>query len=146
MGMPKIDLETLKTKLPPQHYALVEGIVATRGKNKGCLRASKPPVPQMVRVDDPDAFFGYRYEYEDEAGQQAGMTAYVWRMVAFAISPNRQHSCMPVMCEIELPGSGADRRALAKMLDDEVVKVVVDMFPLRHQYGTMRWGYALGYL
>ena len=145
MTMPKINLDLIEKQLTPARFELVKGIVSTRGKNKGCLRASKPKVAKMTKFDAPDEVFGYRYDYATDEERKQAMTAYVWRMVAFAISPQRQHACMPVMCECELPGTGSERRKLAKMLDDEVVEVVVRTVPLTQQTGTLRWGRALGY-
>lgn len=143
MKMPKIDLETLERKLTPGRFAIVKGIVATRGENKGCLRASKPKLARMTRYDD-DSDWGYHYDYATEEERQQAYTAYVWRMVAFFVSPVRQHRCMPVMCDCELPGRGEERRKLAKTLDDAIVSVVIDSIPLKEQYGTLAWGRAFG--
>lgn len=140
--MPEIKLESLHLTAPQLDIA--KGIISTRGENKGCLRASKPKTPRKVKFEDPNALFGYRYDYADEAGRKAGMTAYVWRMVAFFVSPVSQHRCMPVMCECDLPGTASERRKLAKDLDDLIVKLIVDSIPLTQQHGTLAWGRAYG--
>jgi hypothetical protein len=53
-AMPCIDLGLLRTSLPPEDYSIVECIVASKGKNKGRLRASKPPL-----TDDTNRLAAY---------------------------------------------------------------------------------------
>lgn len=142
-AMPRINLDELKRVMSPEDYALVVGIVNSR---TGELRASKPAVPNMVKVADPtDAIRGYRWEYANDADAAKGKTAYIWRQVAFAISPIRQHQCMPVTDIFDLPGDYDSRRALAKVLD-EVADVVVKTVPVTQWHGVIRWGNALGVL
>jgi hypothetical protein len=68
MEMPAVNLEILKTVLSVNDMDIVSKVVAKRG-GVNRLRASKP-------ADGP--------------------AAYVWRMVAFIVSPHSQHHCMPV--------------------------------------------------
>lgn len=70
MDMPCIDLDLLKTKLNPQQMILVGDCFVNRG-GKVRLRSSRPT-------------------------KSKGATQYIWRMIAFTVSPNPQHHCMPV--------------------------------------------------
>lgn len=119
--MPKIDLDALQDDLEPKDFAIVRRIVATKGKNKGRLRASKPKV-------------------QNEVDPLSGKAAYVWRMVCFMASPNPQHSCMPVTADWDLPiydedeswladaSEGAKRRReMCKELDALVDKVAATL-------------------
>ena len=72
--MPSINLDALT--LDEAERSLAEKIIATKGKNKGCLRAAKP--------------------------SNAGDAAYVWRMVAFQVSPIPQHHCLPVCADFDI--------------------------------------------
>lgn len=106
----------------------------------GELRASKPKVQEQVKVAD-DSIYGYTYRHLTPEAQ--GDAAYVWRMVAFMVSQNRQHQCMPVTAEFDLGGTYTERMSRAKTLDalvDKIVKIV----PMRECHGALRWGKALG--
>lgn len=141
-AMPKIDLEALEATLTAEDFGLVKGIVNTK---TGELRVSKPSLPKKIQVPSGNAY-GYTYEYKDAADASKGMTAYVWRMVAFSISPVAQHQCMPCMAFCDLPGTASreERRALENRLD-ALAEVVVRSIPITQQHGTMRWAKALGY-
>lgn len=124
---PAINLDSLKQILSPENYAIAEAIVTTQGRHKGCLRSSKP--------------------------KNNSKAAYVWRMVAFQISPNPQHHCMPVCADFDLYDVFAKEdqnykvvNQLAKQLDKEVVDPITNTVPKEQWYGIMRWGRALGYL
>jgi hypothetical protein len=137
--MPKIILHNLD--LTADEYRLARGIINLR---TGELRASKPPVPRKVQVGERDRFGIRRYDYADEAGANAGRTAYIWRMVAFMVSPIAAHHCMPVTAEFDLPGDFDASRKEAKELD-KVVSKIVDNIPAHEWHGVRRWGKALGY-
>ena len=132
--MPIITLD----HLTPAERKIAAGIVATRGKNKDRLRASKPKV---IRTDlgPKDDGIGYYHNWHIEGGE----TAYVWRMVAFQVSPKSQHHCMPCTADFDLPGSFSENRALAKELDAIVAKIV-DAVPPSEWHGLRRWGQAYG--
>lgn len=92
--------------------------------NKNALRASKP--------------------------QKDGESAYVWRHVAFSISPHSQHWCMPCTSDFDLPhdpywiqGNGDIRRARTKELD-KIVDAIVNVVPRQQWYGVNRWARAFG--
>jgi hypothetical protein len=131
--MPKIDLTALN--FSAVDYELVRGIVNSR---TGELRASKPELPDKVKMNG-------HYDYLTEADARKGMTAYIWRMVAFEISPHSQHQCMPICADFDLPHCGGydERRELSKHLD-EIVKAIVDKVPMSEWHGIIRWGNAFG--
>jgi len=83
MEMPVIDLAVLKTVLSPEAYAIAEKCCATRGGEKR-LRATKP---------------------------KDGVAAYVWRHVAFTVSPMPVHQCMPMTADFDIPDSAFAHRA-----------------------------------
>jgi hypothetical protein len=76
--------------------------------------------------------------------------AYVWRMVVFQLSSNRQHQCMPVCADFDLPandenGKWSSRiaREQAKKLD-LLVYAIVESVPTEQRHGINRWARALG--
>jgi len=144
-NMPKIDLDQLKTHLSAEDYALVAGIVNT---HTGCLRASKPTLPRkkFYKADPAVARFpgDGDYDYADDAGRQAGMTAYVWRFVAFMISPIAQHQCMPCMAFCDLPGRDPDARRLLEKRLDALADAVVDTVKMSDWHGVTRWAQVYG--
>jgi hypothetical protein len=133
--MPKIAIDKL-TNLDSADIDLVRGIVNSR---TGELRASKPELPDKVKVQSG------HYDYVTESDARKGMTAYIWRMVAFEVSPHRQHQCMPICADFDLPDCGghSERRNLSNRLD-EIVKAVVDSVPMNEWHGVIRWGNAFG--
>jgi hypothetical protein len=122
--MPRLNLSALEAILDPAELALAKRCIASRGANKGCLRASKPPVSS----DDPES----------------GKAAYLWRMIAFTASPKRQHQCLPICADFDLPGSYEGRRFLARELDALADKVL-ETIPKSQHHGTHSWGKAFGY-
>ncbi len=135
--MPVINIDKLASLLAPDDLEIVSRIVGTRGDTKGRLRASKPPT-------------------KDDTGRLA---TYVWRMVAFEVSPLSAHHCMPCTVEFDLPRecwgpSGfQDHKAIHQVAEhrrqvtahlDEVVKAVVDNIPRTQWHGIIRWGQAFG--
>ncbi len=129
-GMPVINLDSLSG---------AARMFAERITIHGRLRASKPPV-EKVKV--PHERYGYTYEPADP---DAGRAAYIWRMVAFQISPIDKHQCMPCTADFDLPGDFDARRADMKRLD-EIVDQIVNTVPASDWHGIRRWGNALGLL
>lgn len=139
--MPIIDLNALREQVTDEEFAILRRCIATQGKNKGRLRASKP----MVNRQDP----------------LSGKAAYVWRNIAFLVSPVGQHQCIPVTAEWDLPihvtlppvsdpaysdcalAKHEARRQMSKELDTLVDKVV-NTIPKEEWYGVTRWARALG--
>ena len=144
--MPKLDLDLIKTLMAPHQFALVKGIVATRGENKGCLRAAKPKTHKTVAVSakSPEFVGDVDYVYEDlETATKLGYTAYIWRMVAFSISPKSQHHCMPCTADWSIPGAYSDIKEEIKALD-ELVDIVVKTVKVSEWHGIKRWGQVYG--
>lgn len=118
---------------------IAKGIFTRSGE----FRASKPKVVKKSVKVVADCFLGYSYNYANKKEIIQGETAYVWRMVAFFISSNRQHQCMPVTAYFDLNGTVKEQNKRAKELDvlvDKITKLV----PLHKQSGTLNWGRALG--
>lgn len=136
MNMPIIDMSALN--LSESDAAIAQGIIATRGENKGRLRASAPKVAVTGKVE------GYFGSMVNAYNQQEAESYYVWRMVAFYVSPMSQHHCMPVMDDQYLGGSYDARKARAKELD-KLVDAIVNTIPRSQWHGVTRWGRALGY-
>jgi len=138
--MPTLDLS--KTAAWPEEWQRIAKAIIGRG---GRIRASKPTLPRKVRKAAPDTVTGSRYVYADDAGRLAGQAAYVWRMVAFQVSPHAEHQCMPVTATFYLEDQGSYEadRAEEKRLD-EIAKAIVDLIPPREWHGIQRWGRAFG--
>lgn len=125
--MPNIDLSLVD--LIPSEMEIAKHVIKSSKANpmSGPLRATKP------KVD--------------------GEASYVWRMVAFQISPISQHHCMPVCADFDLPrqywdrkinpNCHDDRRARIKELD-KIADVIVNSVPKQQWHGIRRWGRALG--
>jgi hypothetical protein len=81
-----------------------------------------------------------------------GRAAYVWRMVAFSVSSNPRHQCMPCTADWDLADDyrGADRRVDHDALRaecgrlDKIVDQIVAVVPKEQWAGVIRWGNALG--
>ena len=127
-----------------EELRIVKACFATRGKNKGALRASKPFDTADCIEGKPDARF-------------KGMANYVWRMLCFDFLPYAPHVCMPVTAEWDLHasyprfayGSGeyVEQKIHQKELRvwlDRVIKTAEANLPITRQGGAMRWAKALG--
>lgn len=76
--------------------------------------------------------------------------AYVWRMVAFNVSPKPEHQCMPVSVYffVQVPGESkwsvetVDR--FIKETLDPIIDAVIDNIPATEWHGVRRWTSALG--
>lgn len=122
--MPVITLDA--ADLDTGERQLAELILGRGGK----LRASKPTI---------------RREADGSPVEPSGSAAYLWRMVAFQVSPRRQHQCMPVMAFCDLPrmADRGARRAREKELNalaDQIAATV----PCNQHHGTRRWAQAFG--
>lgn len=126
--MPTINVDSIE--LTADEKTLVARIL-----NKGKLRASKPKIAYTI-VDKPRGNITIKIRQPDDIG---GKAAYVWRMVAFIVSPISQHHCMPCTAEFDLPEDNYTlRRELAKELDKLVDKIVASV-PKEQWYGVKRW-------
>lgn len=132
MNMPIIPLDHLTA----EEREMAQGIVATQGKNKGRLRAGKPKIEYDIVEKN-----GRKLRYPND---KTGKTAYLWRMVAFHVSPISQHQCLPIMANLDLPGNYDESVALAKEMD-VIVNKIIDAMPRKEWQGINRWARALGY-
>jgi len=138
--MPTIGLD----HLTPEERKIAQGIVASRGKNKGRLRASKPKVERHIaRYEHYDLPSGPYESPVYEPDRDQGETAYVWRMVAFAVSPKSQHHCLPCTAGFDIPGKWSEKRARLDELNALADKII-SVIPARQHRGTIRWGQAFG--
>jgi hypothetical protein len=132
MEMPVIPMD----HLTPEEKSIAIGIVSTRGKNKNRLRASKPKIDYTIVKKDN---VPYRIP-----SLETGRIAYVWRMVAFHLSPIASHHCLPMLAEFDLPGTVEEGRAEARKLNVLVDKIV-NAVPKTLWQGIGRWARALGH-
>jgi len=131
-----------KSNLTDAEKKIARRICATRGKNTGNLRTSKPPI-KRIEHENP---LGYYPIWEIKNGE----AAFVWRHVAFMISENHRHHCMPVMAFCDLTDgvqkedgawikrSREEQKEYEKKLMDLAGKIVDLVNPLRWN-GVRRW-------
>lgn len=119
MSMPSILEAIQKANLTGREKEIADQLV---GRN-GLLRSTKP--------------------------KNDGEAMYVWRMVAFQISPHPQHHCMPVAAVFDVDirdekgkWSSALVRVRTKELDVLVDKIV-NQVPKHEWHGVMNWAGAL---
>lgn len=113
--------------------------IVDRITNKGRLRATCPPKPKFEKIEDGEGIIGYHYEYASPEDRMKGHAGYVWRMVAFMISPKSEHHCMPVTVDLYLGHVKAESKVLDKLTDK-----IIDAVPIREWHGIVRWGKAIG--
>ena len=123
--MPTIKIEELNLTLDQMN------IVKCILKKDGSIRLSKP------KIKNTD--------------HKTGKAAYIWRMLAFQVSKNPVHHCMPVCATFDLPAyddCGRWRSNLAnemardlKVIEDEIMKQISCL----QWYGIKKWSRALGY-
>ena len=103
---------------------------------------STEEVALILETVKPDASL-----YASKPTGATGRGKYLWRMLAFGISPNPKHHCIPVTADFDLNDDlGGDwdaTRAEAKVLN-ELATQVERLVPIEERHGTLRWGRALG--
>lgn len=134
-SMPIINLDA--ANLTKEEQELAKGIVNPR---TGALRATKPQVKVIDHGIDPDDPNGYYHIYTHEGGR----TAYIWRHVAFMVSPRRQHQCMPTLDFCDLDGTMEEIREESAKLRN-IADRIVETVPAEQQHGLHRWARAFGY-
>jgi hypothetical protein len=110
MNMPRIDMQALWRKLSAEDMAIVRRVV-----RDWKLRSSRPKIHDSAES---------RY------------AIYVWRMVAFQISPNVQHHCIPTTCFWYLPKNTS--KAVMQRLDS-IVDAICDTVPNEEWWGIRAW-------
>lgn len=136
--MPNIDINQIRD-LTDRERKIVELIL-----NKGALRASRPTVARQTKIKD-NSRYGYHYGHLNDDDALKGEASYVWRMVAFQISPIPQHQCIPCTQDSDIGGRFEDRKKITDPLDNLVERIVDSVDP-RKWHGIKRWGNALGLL
>lgn len=154
--MPQINLEPIAERLASMSYTfnnpetgstslivgldVAYGIISTQGKNKGCLRASKPPMDETIitRVR-----YGYESRYRTSPLADCA-TVQIWRYVAFEASPLGQHHSMPVMASFDCPfDMPVEEMNQFSRWCQSVADVILETIPRKP--GLERWANALGY-
>lgn len=115
-------------------------IIATQGKNAGCLRASKP---KMGRTIIERKRYGHLGRYYTSPLPDCA-AAQVWRHVAFAASSNPQHQSLPVMADFDCPFD-MDHDTMDRFAKwcQSIADVILSQ--IKKQPGIDRWARALGY-
>ena len=93
--------------------------------------------------------------YASRPRKATGDTVYLWRILAFHLSPKPEHQCMPVTADMDVgpdhkPGDTAEntrkrfqaRDVRVKVLSG-IVKRVIDLIPPNQWHGARRWHRAL---
>lgn len=112
MEMPKIDMMALWRKLPASDMAIIRRIVKPKSFQ---LKGSRP------KLHDSD---------------ESRYAAYVWRMVAFYVSPNSQHHCIPTTCFWWLP-KGSDGKVMQRL--NGLVDKITATVPRQEWWGVRAW-------
>ena len=86
--------------------------------------------------------------FASKPNKASGDVQYLWRMVAFGISPNPKHQCLPIMAEFDLDIAmgGYDYYEVRKrttVLDNLALRIERSL-PLEDRHGTMTWARVLG--
>jgi len=68
-----------------------------------------------------------------------GYAAYLWRMVAFMISDNRAHNCIPCMADLYIPIEDREIRNQVIAILDTLDKRIVDQFKPSECTGLKAW-------
>jgi hypothetical protein len=122
-----------KIKLNESLFTDFELKLAKRILNNGILRASKPALSFDVRPADDDHHCAYKVHNLADAS-----AAYIWRNVAFNVSPHPQHHCLPVMADVYIHLPHDLRREWIKTLD-VIVDKIVDSIPKHEWHGIAAW-------
>lgn len=112
--MPLID----PTKFSDSEIRKFAEAISTTRKGENRLRASKPECDN-------------------------GEASYVWRMVAFEVSPKSQHHCIPVTADFGMSLNYEERRTRCNELD-VVVDAIVNSIPKNEWHGISRWRRGFG--
>ena len=81
--------------------------------------------------------------YANKPCKASGEAKYLWRMVAFTISHKAVHHCLPVMAEMDIPGSCSETWAITQRLDALADRIIAAA-PLKDHHGTTSWARVMG--
>lgn len=81
--------------------------------------------------------------YASKPGKASGDAKYLWRMVAFGVSPIQKHQCLPMTADFDLEGEYQERLARGRELD-QVAQRIERTVPIQERHGTMAWARVLG--
>jgi hypothetical protein len=73
-----------------------------------------------------------------------GEVMYVWRMVAFAISTNPKHHCLPMCADFDVRIADYRERLARTRELDLIADAIVDTVPPSLWHGVARWSRAFG--
>lgn len=115
--------------------------IATQGKNKGRLRAAKPPIATQIIERNRGQYSSGQFYTMTLA---EGAAAQVWRHMVFYASPHGQHHSIPVMAEFDAPFDMPtdDLRSFSKWCQ-QVADTVLRIIPIEQQTGLHRWARVL---
>lgn len=153
--MPELDLSICNLTAEELNIAKY----AIKGdKLKGTLRASKPKEqkhsiriepefsPEKQYLKDISKFkhtHKNAYATEDERSKALGI--YVWRELAFVISPISSHHCMPICNDFNLEYDYGDERRKQQMnFCNNIVNKILKTIRPESCHGLKRWAKALG--
>lgn len=114
--------------------SLTEKEILNRVTIRGRLRATSPNKPKLIK-DISALRLGWTYKTPED--KLMAHAAYVWRQVAFCISPNPRHHHMPIGAAFIL-ASKEEEPALNDLVDK-----IVDTIPKAQWHGVSRWAGVL---
>lgn len=127
--MPDVNMDYIKSNLSNDELEIALAVIK-KNKNGYTIRASMPS-----RNSGGDAY-------------------YVWRMVAFYVSPKSQHHCIPACADFKIPdehiqnyGSSDEysfkkRKNYIEQRLEPIVDTIVNSVPKNQWYGVHRWAKA----
>ncbi|MCX8008313.1 MAG: hypothetical protein N3A54_01270 [Patescibacteria group bacterium] len=79
------------------------------------------------------------YPGKRERTMEFGVAFYVWRNVAFYISPIRQHHCLPIGADFYIPMEYDELRKYINDVLDPLVDRIVESVPVLERHGLLVW-------
>lgn len=89
--------------------------------------------------------------YKSKPKNASGEAKYVWRMLAFYMSTNRQHQCIPTTADFDLDAQDENGKWSAHIAQkqakdlDNIVDAILKTIPSEKLPGLKRWKKAFGY-
>ena len=151
--MPEIDL----TKCNLNETEMMIAKIAIKGEKEiGYLRASKPAEQKHTIIDSEwtpsyaselsQPYKHHKNKYATEEERIKAFGCYVWRELAFIMSPISTHHCMPVCNDFNLEyTSGDPRRKEQHKWLNSIVDRISKTVPVHQLHGLRRWKGVFGY-